>query len=179
MELQYKKKKIQGNLLHKVQAASRNSKASLLIDFSQKQQVVRLHFNYVTQQRNPLMPFLTFRLLSLLGESCELDPAAVSSAEDSFFLLFSSSKTKVEFLELAALLARAFVLLPVVPVCIDTLGALTTKDESNLSFFFGCGGAGGKTSGASIFLLLRGKILALMSCKLWSGLQVIKEECKV
>lgn len=120
------------------------------------------------------MPFHTFRFLSLLGESCELEPAAISSAEDSFILLFSSSKTKVEFRELATLLARALVLLPVAPICIETLGVLTTKDDSNLSFFFGCSGARGKASGASIFLLLSGKILALMSCKLWSGLQVIK-----
>jgi hypothetical protein len=73
-------------------------------------------------------------------------------------------------------LLSAFVLLPVNPVCIGTLGVLTTNDDSDLSFLLTGSEFVGVTSGASTFLLFNGKILALISCKLWSGLHISNEQ---
>jgi hypothetical protein len=74
----------------------------------------------------------------------------------------------------AAFLGKGFVLLPVVVVCVETLGVQTTNDESDLSFLLVTGNAtDSATSGASTFLFLYGKILDLTSCKLWSGLFTI------
>lgn len=61
-------------------------------------------------------------------------------------------------------------LFPVNVVCGDTLGVLTTSDESDLSFRLNGNVIEGVTSGAFTRLRLYGKILALTSCKLWSGL---------
>lgn len=77
---------------------------------------------------------------------------------------------KLQPRNVAALLATAFVRLPVMVACVDTLGVLTTNDESDLSFLLAGNVAEGKASGAFTFLLLKGKIFALTSCKLWSGL---------
>lgn len=77
----------------------------------------------------------------------------------------------------AAFLATFLDLLPVKPLlCIDTLGVFTTNEDSDLSFLFTGNEAKGETSGALIFLLLRGNILALISCKLWSGLRRINKK---
>lgn len=72
----------------------------------------------------------------------------------------------------AAFLATALDLLPVIVTCVDTLGVSTTNDDSDLSFLLAGNVAEGTTSGAFTFLLLKGKILALTSCKLWSGLMI-------
>ena len=68
-----------------------------------------------------------------------------------------------------------FVLLPVMVACVDTLGVLTTSDESDLSFLLAGNAIGGKTSAALALLLFEGKTLALRSCKLWSGLVIKKQ----
>lgn len=67
------------------------------------------------------------------------------------------------------------VLLPVMVTCVDTLGVLTTKDESDLSFLLAGIVIEGTASGVLAFLFFKGKILALTSCKLWSGLVMKKE----
>lgn len=72
----------------------------------------------------------------------------------------------------AAFLATALDLLPVIVTCVDTLGVFTTNDDSDLSFLLAGNVVEGTTSGAFTFLLLEGKILALTSCKLWSGLMI-------
>lgn len=75
---------------------------------------------------------------------------------------------------MAALLATALVCLPVKLVCVANRGVLTTNEERDLSFLLTGKERSGKFSGASTFLLLKGNIFALKSCKLWSGLQVIQ-----
>lgn len=80
------------------------------------------------------------------------------------------STKKLDPCKVEAFLATALVLLPVMVAWVDTLGVLTTNDESDLSFLLAGSVAEGITSGAFTFLLLKGKILALTSCKLWSGL---------
>lgn len=72
----------------------------------------------------------------------------------------------------AAFLATALDLLPVMVAWVDTLGVLTTNDDRDLSFLLAGNVLEGTTSGAFIFLLLKGKILALTSCRLWSGLMI-------
>lgn len=75
-------------------------------------------------------------------------------------------------------LGVTFDLLPVIVIVVlvgvcgegETLGAVTTSDESDLSFLL----KGTTTSGAFTLLLLYGKIFALRSCKLWSGLNFSK-----
>ena len=109
---------------------------------------------------------------TLFRDSGELELSGQSSTESSSFLM-GSTMEKLEPRRAVLFLATAFVLLPVKPVCIDTRGVLTTKDESDLSFLLTGSGIGGITSGTLIFLLLKGKILALISCKLWSGLHII------
>ena len=94
-----------------------------------------------------------------------------SSVRTSSFLIGSSMK-KLEPRPGALFLAKDFVLLPVNSVCIDTLGVLTTNDDKDLSFLLTGSEIDGATSGDLIFLLLKGKILALISCKLWSGLHI-------
>lgn len=89
----------------------------------------------------------------------------------SFFM--ESSRIKLHPCNEVAFLVLVFVLFPVKPVCIGTLGALTTNDESDLSFLFAGNIIEDKTSGAWIFLLLKGNIFALISCKLWSGLHIL------
>jgi len=79
---------------------------------------------------------------------------------------------KLEDRRLLAFLV-GFVLLPVMVVCTDTLGVLTTKDERDLSFLLAVNGSEAATisgSGAFTFLPFKGKILALTSCLVWSGL---------
>lgn len=71
-----------------------------------------------------------------------------------------------------AFLETALDLLPVMVAWVDTLGVLTTNDESDLSFLLAGNVVEGTASGAFTFLLLKGKILALTSCKLWSGLMI-------
>ena len=51
--------------------------------------------------------------------------------------------------------------------CIDIIGVLT-RDESDLSFVFEDEG----TSSASVFLIFKGNMLALIFCRLWSGLHL-------
>jgi hypothetical protein len=46
----------------------------------------------------------------------------------------------------------------------------TTNDDNDLSFLFAGNAIEGIISGALTFLLLKGNILALISCKLWSAL---------
>ena len=113
---------------------------------------------------------LLFRVI-LFWESWELELTGWSSAESSFLVCSSTAKPP----RIAAFLA-AFVLLPVKPVCIGTLGVLTTNEDSDLSFLLTGSEFVGVTSGASTFLLFRGKILALISCRLWSGLHMINEK---
>lgn len=74
-----------------------------------------------------------------------------------------------------AFLATALDLLPVMVAWADTLGVLTTNDDRDLSFLLAGNVCEGTASGALTFLLLKGKILVLTSCKLWSGL-MIKDE---
>lgn len=83
----------------------------------------------------------------------------------------------MEKLELRnAFLAVAFDLLPVSVDCVDTLGVLTTNEDRDLSFLLTGNVTEGITiSGAFTFLLLKGNILALTSCILWSGLNDIKK----
>lgn len=77
-------------------------------------------------------------------------------------------------------LGVTFDLLPVIVIVVlvgvcgegETLGAVTTSDESDLSFLL----KGTTTSGAFTLLLLYGKIFALRSCKLWSGLFFINQQ---
>ena len=111
--------------------------------------------------------------VNLFRVSGELELAGRSPTESSSFLM-SFSIEKPEPLKAVAFLATDFVLLPVIVVCVDTLGVLTTKDESDLSFLLTGNVTGSTTSGAFTFLLLKGKILALTSCKLWSGLMIEK-----
>lgn len=68
-------------------------------------------------------------------------------------------------------LVTAFVLFPVVPACAETLGVFTTKEEIDLSFLLVGNVIEDTTSGALSFLRFRGNILALKSCKMWSGLK--------
>lgn len=57
----------------------------------------------------------------------------------------------------------AFVRRPVKPAGVETLGVLTTNEESDFSFLL----RGNVTaSGASTFLLLKGNIFDLISCRL-------------
>ena len=109
----------------------------------------------------------------LLSVSGELEPSWRSSPESSSFLGVSSA-VGLPPLGTDPFLTPALVLLPVTPACIDTLGVLTTKDDSDLSFLLAGGETEAGTSGASTFLLFKGNILALMSCRLWSGLQYKK-----
>lgn len=98
----------------------------------------------------------------LFSVSGELDPSRRSSMESSSFLGVSSVAGLAP-LGAELFLTPALVLLPVTPACMDTLGVLTTKDDSDLSFLLAGGETEGATSGASTFLPLRGKILALIS----------------
>jgi len=66
----------------------------------------------------------------------------------------------------AAFLVLVLVLFPVKPGCIETLGALTTNDESDLSFLLVGSDIEDKTSWALIFFLLNGNTFDLISCKL-------------
>lgn len=63
-------------------------------------------------------------------------------------------------------LEGTFDLLPVIVVCVDTLGVLTTSDESDLSFLLNGNVTEGTTSGAFTLLLFEGNIFPLTSCKL-------------
>lgn len=87
---------------------------------------------------------------------------------------------KLEDRRLLAFLV-GFVLLPVMVACADTLGVLTTKDESDLSFLLAGNGTEVTTSGsgASTFLPFKGKTLDLTSCKLWSGLVIRNQGCNL
>ncbi|RHN49409.1 hypothetical protein MtrunA17_Chr7g0274201 [Medicago truncatula] len=77
-----------------------------------------------------------------------------------------SSGIKLHPRKAAAFLVAVFVLFPVKVVCVETLGALTTNDESDLSFLFGGRGVEGTTSSALTFCRLHGNILVLISCRL-------------
>ena len=112
---------------------------------------------------------LLFRV-TLFWESCELELTGWSSAESSFLVCSSTAKTPR---------IAAFILLPVKPVWIGTLGVLTTNEDSDLFFLLSGSEFVGVTSGASTFLLFRGKILALISCRLWSVLHMINEKPQV
>ena len=68
--------------------------------------------------------------------------------------------------KLEALLVITFVLLPVKPDCVATLGVLTTNEESDLSFLLTGNVIVGTASGSLTFLLLKGKIFDRTSCKL-------------
>lgn len=115
---------------------------------------------------------------SLLRVSGELAPSSLSSTESSSFL-GGLSVERFEPRKAAAFLAAAFDLLLVMVVCADTLGALTTNDESDLSFLRTGNITEGTASGAFTFLLLRGNIFALTSCKVWSGLNKASIDAKV
>lgn len=69
----------------------------------------------------------------------------------------------------AAFLVTTFVRRPVDPVGVN-LGVWTTNEEIDLSFLLLGGESGDATSSALIFFLLKGKILDLTSCRLWSAL---------
>ena len=106
---------------------------------------------------------LLFRVI-LFWESCELELTGWSSAESSFLLCSSTAKTPR---------IAAFILLPVKPIWIGTLGVLTTNEDSDLFFLLTGSEFVGVTSGASTFLLFRGKFwpLYLADCGLsciWS-----------
>ena len=107
--------------------------------------------------------------VNLVKVSGELKPSGCSSTESSSFLT-GFSIGKLEPRKADAFLDTALDLLPVIAVCVDTLGVLTTNDESDLSFLLTGNVTEAVTSGAFTFLLLKGKILILTSCKLWSGL---------
>lgn len=102
----------------------------------------------------------------LSRDSLKLDVARQSSASSSLFIGSSISNP----LKAAAFLPAAFVLLRVKPLCVATRGVLTTNEESDLSFLLIGNEMEGTSSGASTFLLLKGKILDLTSLILWSGL---------
>lgn len=110
---------------------------------------------------------------NLFALSGELELSGWSSSNSSSFLMGFSREKLDERRPLAFLVD--FVLLPVMVACVDTLGVLTTKDERDLSFLLAGNGTEGATSGAFTFLPFKGKILALTSCKLWSGLVIRKQ----
>lgn len=108
---------------------------------------------------------------NLFEASGELELSGQSSSSSASFLI-DLSMEKLEDRRLLAFLV-GFVLLPVMVVCTDTLGVLTTKDERDLSFLLAGNGSEAATasgSGAFTFLPFKGKILALTSCLVWSGL---------
>lgn len=71
---------------------------------------------------------------------------------------------------MTVLLVTALICLPVELICVATLGVLTTNEESDLSLILTGDTVVGAFSGSSAFLLLEGKIVSLMSCKLLSAL---------
>lgn len=115
------------------------------------------------------LSFLTCSVFwgSLFEVSRELELSGWSPDTSSFLMGFSMEKLE-DRRPLAFLVG--FVLLPVMVACADALGVITTKDERDLSFLLAGNGTEGATSGAFAFLPFKGKILALISCKLWSGL---------
>lgn len=108
----------------------------------------------------------------IFDKSGKIELTLLSSLFVSSFFT-GSSRIKLHPRNEAAFLLLVFVRFPVKPVCIETLGAITANDESDLSFLFAGKGIGDKTSGALVFLLLRGNNFVLMSCKLWSALHII------
>lgn len=89
--------------------------------------------------------------VNLFKVSSELELSSWSSPEPSSFLRdFSIEKLEPH----NAFLATDFVLLPVIPVCEDTLGVLTTSDESDLSFLLTGNATEVTISGAFTFRLL-------------------------
>lgn len=114
--------------------------------------------------------FLSWTLLRISGE---FEFSGKISVGSSSFLV-GSSIAKLEARTGALFLPTDLVLLPVNPALIDTFGVLTTNEDKDLSFLLTGSEIEGVTSGVLIFLL-KGKILALMSCKLWSGLHIFSK----
>lgn len=85
-----------------------------------------------------------------------------------------SSTGKVDSRAAESLLAADFVLFPVITVWDDTLGVLTPNEDRDLSFLLAGNGTEATSSGAMTFDFSEGKILAVKSCKLWSGLRIGK-----
>lgn len=104
--------------------------------------------------------------MSLFEISRELELSWWSSTESSFLTNLSTEKLEPR----GFFLAGTFDLFPVKVVCGDTLGVLTTSDESDLSFLLNGNVTEGTASGDLTLLRFEGKILLLTSCKLWSGL---------
>lgn len=106
----------------------------------------------------------------LLRVSGELKSSIRSS---SFSFLPHSLIGGLGALKFAALLTTALVLFPVKVDWAAILGVLTTNDDIDRSFLLTGEGTEGVTSGAVTFFPLGGKIFALMSCRLWSGLHKV------
>lgn len=124
-----------------------------------------------TQTPKFSVSFTWFLSLTLLRVSGEHELSWQISVGSSSFLI-DSPTTKLEARIGALFLATDLVLLAVNPVLIDTFGVLTTNDDKDLSFLLTGSEIEGVTSGVLTFLL-KGKILALISCKLWSGLHIV------
>ena len=104
--------------------------------------------------------FFWVNFLSVSGE------LALSVWSSSSF--FTPLLVNEPLLPRTSFLMRDFVVLfPVVPVCAESLGVFTTKDEIDLSFLL----AGNVISRSLSLFRFRGNILALRSCKMWSGLK--------
>jgi len=129
---------------------------------------------YCEHNEKSIIVFLTCPALfaDLFEVSGEHELSWRSSSNSSSFLM-SFSTEKPEPCRPSAFLV-GFVLLPVMVDCVDTLGVLTTKDESDLSFLLAGNSTEGIATAAFCFLLLKGKILFLKSCKLLSGLGIGK-----
>lgn len=106
----------------------------------------------------------------LLRVSDELELSARPSL--SFSFLLTSVTVGLGPRIAAALLPTALDLLPVKLFWVAILGVLTTNEDRDRSFRMTGKEKEGVTSGALTFRLLNGKILALMSCRLWSGLHI-------
>ena len=116
-------------------------------------------------------------LADLFEVSGEHELSWWSSSNSSSFLM-SFSMEKLDPCRPLAFLA-GFVLLPVMVDCVHTLGVLTTKDESDLSFLLAGNSAEETDTGAFSFLFLKGKILFLKSCKMLSGLVIGTKTCNL
>ena len=131
------------------------------------------NFKLILQKKYSFTCFLFWEIL--LGDSGELERVGWSSA-DSGELKPEARRAAVAFL------TPALDLLPVNPVCIGTLGVLTTRDDKDLSFLFAGSAIEGTTSDALTFFLLKGNIFPRISCRLWSGLHKVNRgawECKL
>lgn len=130
-------------------------------------------------KKKSLIAFLTCpAFLEELFEVSGKHELSWRSSSNSSSFLTSFSMGKLEPCRPLAFLV-GFVLLPVMVDCVDTLGVLTTKDESDLSFLLAGNSTEGPATGAFSFLFLKGKILFLKSCKLLSGLVIGNMPCNL